>query len=309
VELQKTPGLQLIKDSSFDLKYYDSDEIKAYEAVISTSSPLIGKNVRESNFRGKYGAVIIAIHRNGERIQKKIGDIVLHPGDTLLILAEKDFRKRWYYSNDFYLISNAPVVHSKPQWQAKLAVGIFALMILLTVLQVMPLIVAAGLATIALILSRSISQTDAKNMVDWRVLLVIAGAFGIASAIENSGLAQLIGQFTIDTAQPFGIIGLLVGVYFLTSFYTSFITNNAAAAFLFPVALSIATSMELDFRPFAVIIAISASAVFATPFGYQTNLMVYGPGGYRFRDYVRAGIPLQVMIGVLTVGLVYLYYF
>ena len=309
VELQKTAGLQLIKDSTFDLKYYDSDEIKAYEAVISTSSPLIDKNVRESNFRGKYGAVIIAIHRSGERIKKKIGDIVLRPGDTLLMLAEKNFMKKWYHSNDFYLISNAPVVHSKPQWQAKLAILIFGIMILLTILKITPLIVAAGLATIALIISRSISQNDAKNMVEWRVLIVIAGAFGIASAIDNSGLAQLIGNFTVESTQVFGIVGLLTGFYILTSFYTSIVTNNAAVAFLFPVALTIASSMNLDFRPFAIIITIAASAVFVTPFGYQTNLMVYGPGGYRFMDYVKIGMPLQIIVGVITIALVYSYYF
>jgi di/tricarboxylate transporter len=309
VELQKTPGLQLIKDSSFDLKHYDSDQIKSYEAVVSPSSPLSGKNVRESNFRGKYGAVIIAIHRNGERIQKKIGDIVLRPGDTLLLLAEKEFMKKWYHSNDFYLISNAPIIHSKPQWQAKLSVFIFTMMILLTVLNIMPLIVAAGLATITLILSKSISQSDAKNMVDWKVLLIIASAFGIAEAIENSGLAQIISAVTIESVRPFGILGVLVGLYLLTSFYTSFITNNAAAAFLFPIALSMSASMDIDFRPLAIIIAIAASADFATPFGYQTNLMVYGPGGYRFKDYLRIGIPLQLMVGILTVTLVYQYYF
>jgi len=309
VELQKTPGLQLIKDSSFDLKHYDSDEIKSYEAVVSPSSPLSGKNVRESNFRGKYGAVIIAIHRNGERIQKKIGDIILRAGDTLLLLAEKEFMKKWYHSNDFYLISNAPIIHSKPQWQAKLSIFIFTIMILLTVLNVMPLIVAAGLAAITLILSKSISQSDAKNMVDWKVLLIIASAFGIAEAIDNSGLAQLISFITIESVKSFGVLGILVGLYFLTSFYTSFITNNAAAAFLFPIALSMATSMNIDFRPLAIIIAIAASADFATPFGYQTNLMVYGPGGYRFRDYLKIGIPLQIMVGMVTITLVYTYYF
>jgi di/tricarboxylate transporter len=309
VELQKTPGLQLIKDSTFDLKYYDSDEIKTYEAVISESSPLIGKNVRESNFRGKYGAVIIAIHRNGERIKKKIGDIILYPGDTLLILAEKHFMKKWYHSNDFYLISSTATVPSKPQWQATLAVSIFTGMILLTVLNILPLIVAAGLAAIALVLTRSISQSDAKNMVDWKVLLIIASAFGIASAIENSGLAALIASGTVEVVQPFGILGFLAGLYFLTSLYTSFITNNAAAAFLFPVALSMASGMNMELRPFAMIIAIAASADFATPFGYQTNLMVYGPGGYRFKDYLRIGIPLQVMVGLVTVLLVYGYYF
>ena len=309
VELQKTPGLQLIKESTFDLKNYDSDEIKTYEAVISTSSPLIGKNVRESNFRGKYGAVILAIHRNGERVKKKIGDIILRPGDTLLLLAEKDFMKKWYHSNDFYLISSTSMVYSKPKWQARLSIFIFISMILLTVFNLLPLIAAAGLAVIALVLSKSISQTDAKEMIDWKVLLIIGCTFGIASAIENSGIANFIGEITINLATSFGTVGLLAGLYFLTSFYTSFITNNAAAAFLFPVALSMAHSTGLDIRPFIMIVTIAASVDFATPFGYQTNLMVYGPGGYRFIDYLKIGIPLQIIIAFTTIFLVNEYYF
>ena len=309
VELQKTPGLQLIKDSTFDLKHYDSDEIKTYEAVVSPSSPLSGKNVRDSNFRGKYGAVIIAIHRNGERIRKKIGDIVLKPGDTLLLLAEKNFFKKWYHSNDFYLISSTAMVYSKSPWRSILSLGIFLIMILITVLKLTPLIVSAGLAAIALVITRSISQSDAKNMVDWRVLLIIASSFGIASGIENSGLADILSKITVDLFKPLGILGLLTGLYLLTSIYTSFITNNAAAAFLFPVALSLAANMNLDLRPFAMIITIAASAVFATPISYQTNLMVFGPGGYKYSDYLRIGIPLQILTGIIAILLIHITYF
>ncbi len=309
VELQKTPGLQLIKDSTFDLKQYDSDEIKTYETVISPSSPLVGKNVRQSNFRGNYGAVIIAIHRNGERIKKKIGDIVLRPGDTLLLLAEKDFRKKWYHSNDFYLISEAPVIYSKPQWQGRLAGIIFLAMIVLAVAKIIPIITAAGLAAITLILTRSISPADAKEMIDWKVLLIIAAAFGIASAVENSGIAGFLAEVTIQITQPFGIIGILAGLYVLTSLYTSIITNNAAAAFLFPVALSTALGMNLDIRPFALTVTIAAAASFATPISYQTNLMVYGPGGYKFKDYLKMGVPLQLITGIIAILIIYFLYF
>lgn len=309
LELQRTPGLQLIKDSTFDLKQYDSDQIKTYEAVVSASSPLVGKNVRESNFREKYGAVIIAIHRNGVRINKKIGDIVLHPGDTLLLLAEKRFLKKWYHSNDFYLISSTEAIYSKPQWQARLSISIFLIMIFLAVLKVIPLITAAGLAVIALILTRSISPGDARDMIQWKVLLVIAGAFGIANAIQNSGLAELLGQFAVNLTMPLGIPAVLAGIYILTSLYTSIITNNAAAAFLFPVALTIASGMNLDIRPFAITVAIAASASFATPISYQTNLMVYGPGGYKFSDYLKIGIPLQILVGVISISMIYILYF
>jgi len=309
IELQKTPGLQLIKDSTFDLKHYDSDVIKTYEAVVSPSSPLIGKNVRESNFRGKYSAVIIAIHRNGERIRKKIGDIVLHPGDTLLLLADKNFRKKWYHSNDFYLISHTSEVPSKPQWQAKLSVAIFIGMILLTVLKVMPLISAAGLAALALMVTRTISPADAKNMINWEVLLIIGSAFGIAAGIQNSGLAGFLAEKIVVLGHSWGILGALISVYLLTSFYNTIITSNATAALLFPVAFSTALAIQADVRPFALAVAISAAASFATPISYQTNLMVYGPGGYKFKDYLKIGIPLQIIVGIIAVILIYRIYF
>jgi len=309
IELQKTPGLQLIKDSSFDLKQYDSDEIKTYEAVVSASSPLIGKNVRESNFRSKYGAVILAIHRNGERIRKKIGDIVLRPGDTLLLLAEKNFFKKWYHSNDFYLISYAENIPSKPRWQAKLAIAIFTGMILLTVLKIIPLISAAGVAAIAMVVTRTITPADAKNMIDWKVLLIIASAFGIAASIKNSGLADFMADQIITVGQSYGKIAVLAGVYLLTSVYNTLITSNATAALLFPVALSAATALQVDVKAFALAVTIAAAASFATPISYQTNLMVYGPGGYKFRDFVRIGLPLQILVGVVAIGGIYVWYF
>jgi di/tricarboxylate transporter len=309
LELQKTPGLQLIKDSTFDLKQYDSYEINTFEAVISSSSPLVNKNVRESNFRENYGAVIIAIHRNGERIRKKIGDIVLRAGDTLLLLAGKNFRRKWYHSNDFYLISSAAAIPSKPQWKTRFSIIIFVLMILLVVFRILPLIPAAGLAAIALVLSRTISPSDAKNMIDWKVLIVVASAFGIAAAIENSGLGGILAQFTLAVSSPFGVVGVLAGLYILTSIYTTIITNNAAAAFLFPVALSAAEVMNMDFRPFAILTAIAASSSFASPISYQTNMMVYGPGGYKFHDYFKIGIPLQLLVGIISVSMIYWFYF
>ena len=309
VELQKTPGLQVIKDSVFDLKNYDADVIKTYEAVVSPSSPLVGRNVRESNFRGKYGAVIIAIHRNGERIQKKIGDIVLRSGDTLLLLAEQGFMKKWYHSNDFYLISDTARIYSKPVRHARLASIVFVGMVAMAASQFIPLIAAAGLAALLLILSRSISPSDAKNMIEWRVLIIIAGAFGIARAIQNSGLAEAISNGMMSLVQPLGIIGILSGIYVLTSVYNCFITSNAAAAFLFPVALSTALNFNIDIRPMAMTVTIAAAASFATPIGYQTNLMVYSPGGYKFSDYLRIGIPMQILTGIFAIAIIYFIYF
>lgn len=309
MELQKVPGLQLIKEAVFDIKNFDSNKVKSFEAVVSPSSPLVGKNVRESNFRERYNAVIIAIHRSGGRIQKKIGDIVLNPGDTLLLLAPSNFYSKWYHSRDFYLVSNPLKVDSSPLHQ-KWITGLLLLgMIALTVLEILPLIVAAGLAAIGLIASKCISRSDAEDTIDWKVLVVIGAAFGISAAIENSGVAAFFAEKIVGLGDRFGIFGVLCGVYLLTSLYNTIITSNATAALLFPIALSSALTMGADARPFAMAVAISAAASFASPISYQTNLMVYGPGGYKFKDYLKFGIPLQMLIGILSVSLIYYYYF
>ncbi len=309
LELQKTPGLKIIEDAQLDLKQYDSSEIRPFEVVISNSSPLIGQNVRESNFRQRYDAVIIAIHRNGERIQKKIGDIVLRAGDTLLLLAHKSFLKKYYHSKDFLLVSESVKVPSKPLKNQIIAVVTIALMVTLFVLHVVPIVVAAGIAVMILLLTRTLSLEEAREAVDFRVLVIIAAAFGIAAGIKNSGLAQFFAHYIILGGNVFGLVGVLTGVFLITSGYANIITNNATAALVFPIVLAVTTELQVDPRPFILTMAIAASSSFATPISYQTNIMVYGPGRYRFKDFLKAGIPMQLFITVVSVTLIYFFYF
>jgi di/tricarboxylate transporter len=309
IELQKTPGLSVIKDASFDLKNYDSSQLKTFEVVISSSSPLRGMNVRESNFRSRYNAVIIAIHRNGERIQKKIGDIVLREGDTLLILTQPEFLKKWYNSRDFHLVSESASIPSKPQKLVYLSIAIFLLMITIMTLEVIPIVYATAIAAVVMVFSRCVSPQDAQRSVQWNVLLIIASAFGISRALSNSGVAQVLAKALIDLVGSFGVLGILSGVYFMTSLYTELITNNAAAAFLFPIAIATASEAGYDPHPFAIAVAIGASASFATPIGYQTNLMVYGPGGYKYTDFLKIGVLMNLFMGIMAIGMIYLIYF
>jgi di/tricarboxylate transporter len=309
LELQRTPGLTTLKDPEFDLQNYDSDELGTFEVVISENSPLIGKNVRQSQFRSHYDAVILAIHRSGERIRKKVGDIVIRSGDTLLILARRGFASNWYHSKDFYLVSRADAPPSKPQWYSWLSLPVLSAMIVAMATGFLPILVAVCLASIILIVSKCISPDDARKSVEWKVLLIIASAFGISKAMINSGVANYIATNLITALGALGPLGLIAGTYFIGSLYTEIITNNAAAALVFPVALAISQQAGLDPRPFLITLAIAASASFATPIGYQTNLMVYGPGGYRFKDFLKIGIPMNIFVGIIAVALVYLYYF
>lgn len=309
LEIQKTAGLQLLKDSKFDLKQYDSSTIKPFEAVVSPSSPLIGKNVRESNFRQKYDAVIIAIHRNGSRIDKKVGDIVLHAGDTLLLLADTNFFDKWYHSKDFYLVSQSDLVPSKPRWQAVFSMAVLAMMIGLAALNILPILTAAAIAAGLLLLTRTISTVEARQSLDFRVLAVIAMAFGLAEGLRESGVAEFVAHAIVQFSDVFGPIGVLAGIFIVTSLNNIIISNNATGAILFPIVIAAAGEMQLDPRPFIMGLVIAASASFASPISYQTNLMVYGPGGYRFKDFVKVGLPLQILVGIVALILIYVFYF
>lgn len=308
-EIQKTPGLVTVKDIEFDLQNIDSDKLNTYEAVISNNSSLIGQTVRDSNFRDKYDAVILAIHRAGTRINKKVGDIVFKQGDTLFILAKKGFDKKWYNSKDFSLVSQSLDVYSKPKWKGNLALGILAAMVLSAVLGIAPMILAAAFAATLLVIFGVISSNDAIKSVNWGVLLIIASSLGIGRALENSGLATLIANVIISSLHVFGPIGIIAGIFFLTSIYTELITNNAAAAIMFPIALATANLLNYDPRPLFITLAIGASASFATPIGYQTNLMVYGAGRYKFNDFFKIGIPMNIFVGIMVTIIVYLMFF
>ncbi len=308
MDLQKTPGLSLLKDKTFDLKNFDSDDYGTFEVVVSRNSPLIGKNVRESKFRSSYDAVIIAIHRSGERIRQKIGDIVLNSGDTLLILARHNFMERWYHSRDFYLVSKSVDVNSKPRGYSTFSIFILIAMIVVMASGLVPILVVAASVAVILILSKCFTVQDARASVDWKVLIIIASAFGISKGLTNSGVAHFLAEKIISAVGSFGILGVLAGVYFITSVYTEIITNNAAAALLVPIVLSMANQMGAEPRPFLIAVTIAASASFATPIGYQINLMVYGPGGYRFKDFLKAGVLMNILMGVISITVIYSLY-
>lgn len=308
LELQKTPGLSTIHDSTFDLKNYDSDVLQPFEVVVSASSPLVGMNIRESNFRSKYDAVILAIHRSGERINKKVGDIVVQPGDTMLILAEWNFDVKWYHSKDFYLVTSSENMPSKPHKQTWIALAVCLVFFLVMCLDIVPIVVASAIAAILLIATRCVSSTEAKNSIEWSVLMIIAASFGIGKAVEHSGVAAFVAQNMVSFLGSFGLIALLAGIYTITNLYSEIITNKAAIAVIFPIALAMSKTLGVSVLPFAVTIAV-ASHSFATPIGSQKNLMVYALGGYRYSDYVKAGLPLNIIVGLITVPIIYFIYF
>ena len=272
------------------------------EAVVAGSSRLTRQNVRESRFRTHYNAAIIAVHRQGERLREKIGDIVPEAGDTLLLDTGPGFLEAFRDDPTFALVSevenSAPRLHER----APIATGLLLSMVAVSAFGLLPLLTAAMLAAGLMVATRCITPNQARKAIDLRVLLTIASAFGVGAALKESGAAAVIAQEVVAAAEPFGPIGLLTAIYATTMVLSAVVTTNAGAVLMFPIAYAAAERAGIEFKPFMYCLMLAASANFMTPIGYQTNLMVYGPGHYRFSDFTRFGLPLQVLVGIVTVG-------
>jgi len=299
IDLQKTKGLTPASNQIYKLDSSRQDRVLV-EAVVSDSCPLVGKSVCKGRFRDFYNAVIIAVARNGRRVQQKIGDIVLRPGDTLLLESHHSFVEQQRNSRDFFLVSEIEDA-SPPQYhKAMLAMSILALMILLVTTGWLSMLKASLLAAGLMIITRCTSGREARRSVDWQVLIVIAASFGLGTALQNTGAAESIAISLIELAG--GNAGISLAFMFAaTALLSAVATNNAAAVIMFPIALTTANSLGVSLMPFVLTLMVAASASFATPIGYQTNLMVYGIGGYRFLDYLRIGIPLTLLVGLTTI--------
>jgi di/tricarboxylate transporter len=302
IDLQRIAGLKPATNQVFKLDSH-IDKRCLTEAVISNTSPLVGKTVREGHFRSIYNAAIIAVARNGEKISQKIGNIKLRAGDTLLMVSNPAFVEQQHNSRDFYLVSGLPDSQPIRHKLAPLALMILFVMVITVAFGLLSMLKAAMLAAGLMIITRCTTGRIARRAVDWQVLIVIAASFGIASALQNSGAASTIAQWGISLSQGNPLLALAF-VFVLTSLFSSIATNNAAAVIMFPIALSTSESLGISLLPFAVVIMVAASASFATPIGYQTNLMVFGAGGYHFKDYFYFGAPLTLIVGIVTITIV-----
>lgn len=301
LELRNIHGLVLADDKRFKLEGNRSDR-RLFEAVLSPSNHMIGKTIKESRFRHRYSAVVLSVSRHGERLTGKLGGLRLQAGDTLLIEAQKGFLMRYRNSGDFLLVSKLASTDQTDERKALTAILIFIAMILLSGLGFLSIFESVVAAAGAMLITKCINFEDAGKSIDYNVLLVIACAFALGAAVSHVGLADVISGYLVASVNtPFTA---LVAIYVATVLLTELMTNNAAAIIMLPIALSIAAGFGVQYEPFAVAIMVAASASFMTPTGYQTNLMVMGPGGYRFTDYFKVGAPLSVIVGVMALALI-----
>ncbi len=295
----------------------DSTQFNRVEAVLGARFPGINKTLAEFNFTRHYGAIVKEIIRGGVRYTTHLEKIVLNENDTLVLWADDTFVPTWGESRVFLMLANGKDtethVSKKKKW---IALGLLIFMIVGATLGELPWVRKAipgmkldmfffvSITTVVMAWIKLFPPKKYTKYITWDILITIACAFGISKAMSNSGFASLIAQHIIGLAKSLGPYGILAIIYIITNIFTELITNNAAAALSFPIALAVAVELNVDPTPFFVVICIAASASFSSPIGYQTNLIVQGIGGYKFTDFVRIGLPLNIITFIISILLI-----
>jgi len=278
------------------------------EIVISHKSTMIGKQLKYENFRGKYDATVLAVHRNGENLTGQIAKINIRAGDTLLILAGSQFKEMSNSTRDFYVISSLREINRLGTLRTAVLIVGTPLIVILNVLGISKLFTGVLILLIIIQLLKIVKPKDMIQSVDYELAFVIALSLALGTAMIKTGLASSIAHGMMHVFRPFGKYGMLAGIYIITSLMASFITNKAAVAIIFPISLTIAVQLGVNPLPFILVVSFAAAANFMTPIGYQTNLMVYGPGGYKFKDFMKVGTPLTLIYMVVTILVLSLQY-
>ena len=303
-QLLKKPGLTRTTSS---IRHNEPQAtLPLFEAVVAPTSNLIGKTLRETQFREQYQGVVLAIHRRNEQIEAPLGRTPIRAGDLLLIEAKDGFDERWNEDKDeFYLVAPRGANKKRPhKKKAPMALLILLGVILLAAVGIAPIATTAFIGALAFIATGCLSADEARKALDLPVLIVIAAALGLGGAVESTGLADALARGITESTSLLGPLAILAIVYLVTGLLTEIITNNAAAALMLPIGLSAAQRLDIPPKAFALVVAIAASASFLTPIGYQTNLMVMSPGGYRFSDYLRSGLLVTLIVATTSLAMI-----
>ena len=302
IRLHRGDDLTTVSQHAFELAPPIQSRRRVVEVVLSDHSPLVGDEVGDGTFRRHYGAAVIAVSHSGGRERADVADWRLRAGDRLLLEAGDGFESH-RASRDFFVVNDLDQLDEEsPTWRAWVSLLIAIAMVSVAAIGIAPIFEAAITAAIALYLVNRTAAAELRRTIDWQVLLTIAAAFGIAAAVQQTGLAEQLAAGVVSVGGS-SHLGALAAVYVATFILTEFITNNAAAALSFPLALAVAQGLEVSPLPFAIVVMIAASASFLSPLGYQTNLMVYGAGNYEARDFLRVGWPLTLMTAIIAVAL------
>jgi len=285
-----------------------TDENKRFdqlvEVVVSHQSTLINRTLKSVNFRNKFDAAVVAIRRGDEQFDTRLSEVVLQAGDELILITGPGFKKRENLDKNFYFYTEVDAQRHLNTKESLIASLGFISVILLAAIGVVPLIKGLIFLLVAFLLLKLTTVDEVRRRLPFEIILIVGAALGVAQVMMDSGVAQQLADWMMQLFSPWGLLGSLIGVYLLTVLLTEMVTNNAAAALGIPIALATAKVLEVSAMPYIMTVAYAASASFLTPYGYQTNLMVYTPGGYRFLDYVKMGLPVSLLYGITVIMLV-----
>ena len=294
-------GVELGIEGGLGLQELQTESAVLIEGVIGPGSSLLGRSIKELNFRERYDVIILALHRRGVNLRDKFENVRLAFGDTILVEGSPDKINALSQERDFINLSQS---NCRPLRRSKVpfAVGALLLFMLLAAFKVAPLIVLALGAALLTLFSKCLEPSEAYDAIDWKVIFMIFGMLGLGTALQKVEVIQMLADSLTGWAMILTNIYVLVAlIYLVTAILTELISNNAVAALLTPVAISVAQAMDLDPRPLVVAVMFAASASFSTPIGYQTNTYIYGAGGYKFTDFTRVGIPLTIILWVISI--------
>lgn len=286
----------------------NEDQVNIIEAVVGSHSSLVGHTPKEMDFRKRYDAAIVAIHRNGEKLSGKLGNIKLHQGDLLLLYAGKDFKNRADLYRDIFIVSQVKEMlrPNKKKVRSFLIVAVAA--IAMVVFGYFSLFTSLLIIFTLMITLRMVSLQDVKREADLNMIAILVFSLALGQAMIKTGSGDLIAQWILTLTQGYGTTAVLASLLVMTTLLTSFVTNVGAISITFPLAYAITQSLQVEGMPFYLAIAYAASGAFLTPIGYQTNLMIYGPGGYTFSDFLKMGIPVTVVyLATVLLVIKYLY--
>lgn len=289
--VKEDTGLQFPKTEQYNLQ----GQLEIVETLIPYNSNLAGKTLKESNFREKYDAAVVAIHRNSERLRGKLGDIRLNSGDLLMLTAGRKFNRAVSGDTDLYKLGIKDQLGKVPTWKTRILLIITILSVIATISGFLPFFVGILLILATFFGLQLMSEEELLKNLNIDLFLILGSAIALGTAFIDTGGAKFVADEVIHLFSAYGNISVVIGIYLLTVILTSFITNAAAVSIVFPVAYEMSHSLSIAPEAIYLAIAFGASCCFITPFGYQTNLMVYGPGGYKFIDFIKIGIPMTIL--------------
>ncbi len=307
MDVNQTQGLELGTHAELGLSRVLTESAVLMEGILGPNSHLIGKSLKELNFRQRFGVLILAVHRKGENLRERFEDVKLAFGDTLLVEGPVDKMNALFAERDFVNLSR-PKHRGFRRTKAPFAIAALLIFLLLGALSPLPVAGVALAAVMLVLFARCLDMSDAYHSVEWKVVFMIFGMLGLGLSLQKTQIISLIAKGMVTQLEAFGPLGVLAVVYLMAAVLTEIISNNAVAALLTPVAIGIAQALNLDPRPFVIAVMFGSSASFSTPIGYQTNTYVYGAGGYRFGDFGRVGIPLTLILWISATLLIPLYW-